>query len=151
MPSHGPDHDDSCLLCRDNRIAEVDPPDLDNVYRSDSLRVLVREFNPEGWLLIVLRRHTASFAELTDDEATELGRVIRAASQALRAVLGVPRTYAFCFADVVAHLHINIVPRWDDIPAEFQGAKVLGYRSQPPVPDAARNALARRLRAAWTS
>ena len=45
-----------------------------------------------GWLVLVVRRHIEAIDELTDDEAAELGPLIRDVSRALREVVGCQKT-----------------------------------------------------------
>src|SRR4051794_1035506 len=57
----------------------------------------------EGWLVLVTRRHIATVAEMTDDEAAELGPLIKAVSVALAAAVGCAKTYVVQFAEAADH------------------------------------------------
>ncbi len=87
-----------------------------------------------GWLVLVPRRHVTSFADLTPDEAAELGPLLHRLSQALRDTVRCAKTYVMQFAEAegFSHLHIHVVPRMPDLPAEHRGPRVFHYLSQPP-------------------
>jgi len=69
-----------------------DAPPWDCVARTPASDV-VHAFGTsvEGWIVLVVRRHIASVAELTDDEALELGPLIKAVSVALNEIVGLSR------------------------------------------------------------
>lgn len=101
----------------------------------------------EGWLVLVVRRHIASVAELTDSEAAELGPLIRDVSAALRLVVGCQKTYVAQFAEDPAHphVHVHVIPRYADQPADLRGPRVfsqLGVPGQLAVSEERRNDIA---------
>ena len=100
-----------------------------------------------GWLVIIARRHIAAVDEMTEDEAVELGRLIRRVSLALREVTGCAKTYVVQFAESPdhPHVHFHIVPRMPDLPAERRGPGVFQYLLDPEdrrVPEAEVNRIA---------
>jgi diadenosine tetraphosphate (Ap4A) HIT family hydrolase len=106
----------------------------------------------EGWLVLVLRRHVASLAELTEEEAAELGPLVRSTSRALGAVVGCERTYMVLFAESPfhRHVHVHIVPRMPGMPDEIQGPRVFSQLNVPVeqrVSEARMNEIAVALRA----
>ena len=86
-----------------------------------------------GWLVLVVRRHIEAIDELTDDEAIELGRLIRRASIALREVTGCIKTYVIQFAEHEdhPHVHFHIVPRMEDQPEGRRSVRVFEYLNVP--------------------
>ena len=86
-----------------------------------------------GWLVIVARRHIATVDELTDDEAAQLGILIRRTSVALKAITGCAKTYVIQFAEAAEHphVHFHIVPRMADQPEDRRSTKVFGYLGVP--------------------
>lgn len=80
----------------------------------------------EGWLVLVLRRHVTAVADLTDDEAAELGFLIRDVSRALQRVLDCPKTYVAQFAEHPQHphVHVHVIPRAGDLPRDRQGPRI---------------------------
>ena len=105
-----------------------------------------------GWLVLVAHRHIESVAELTPDEAAELGALLPLVSQALHAVTGCVKTYVIQFAEAAGHphVHVHIVPRMADQPPERRGPRIFGYLGASEaerVPEAEMNALAAQVRA----
>lgn len=121
----------TCMTCE--LIARRDrgeAPLWDAIYRTDHWD-LVHAYNTSlpGWLVLVARRHVAAIDELTDEEAAELGRLLRQASVALRQTVGCVKTYVCQFAEQAEHphVHFHIVPRIADQPEERRGPRVFGY------------------------
>ncbi|MDQ3464193.1 MAG: HIT domain-containing protein [Actinomycetota bacterium] len=83
--------------------------------------------------ILVVRRHITSLAELTDNEAAELGPLIKRVSAALHEVLGCLKTYVAQFAEDPAHphVHVHVVPRYPDQPADLRGPKVFSQLGVP--------------------
>lgn len=96
---------------------------------------LVHAYNTSlpGWLVLVARRHVAAIDELTDEEATELGILLRRSSAALRQVVGCVKTYVCQFAEQAEHphVHFHIVPRMAGQPDDRRGPRVFGYLGVP--------------------
>jgi diadenosine tetraphosphate (Ap4A) HIT family hydrolase len=121
----------SCYTCellarRDSGEA----PLWDNIYRAPYWDV-VHSFNTAlpGWLVLVARRHIESIAELTEDEAAELGVLLRRVSTAVQEVTGCVKTYAIQFAEHPEHphVHFHVIPRMADQPDERRSTKIFGY------------------------
>ena len=121
----------SCTTCtlverRDQQLAEP----WDNIIRTDNFDV-VHAYNSTllGWIVLVARRHISSLAELTEDEAVEMGQLVRKTSMALEAITGCNKTYVMQFAEAEGHnhVHIHLVPRADDMPVDLRGKNVFGY------------------------
>ena len=96
---------------------------------------LVHSYNTAlpGWLVLVARRHIEAIDELTDDEAIELGRLVRRVSIALREVTGCVKTYVVQFAEHEdhPHVHFHIVPRMETQPEDRRSTKIFGYLGVP--------------------
>lgn len=109
-------------------------PVWDTIHRTDHWD-LVHAYNTSlpGWLVLVARRHVAAIDELTDDEAAELGVLLRRASVALRQTVGCVKTYICQFAEQVEHphVHFHIIPRMADQPDDRRGPRVFGYLAVP--------------------
>lgn len=102
----------------------------------------------EGWLVLVARRHVTAVSALTDDEAAEVGPLLKEVSRALEAVVGCPKTYVVQFAEHPdhPHVHIHVIPRAAELPIEHRGPgafALLGVAD--PVTDDRMDALAQRL------
>ena len=87
-----------------------------------------------GWLVVVARRHIEAVDELTDEEAMELGMLVRRVSLALRQVTGCVKTYVIQFAEHPdhRHVHFHIVPRMEDQPEDRRSVRVFEYLGRPP-------------------
>ncbi len=109
-------------------------PPWDMIHRADHWD-LVHAYNTSlpGWLVLVARRHVAAIDELTDEEATELGILLRRSSAALRQVVGCVKTYVCQFAEQAEHphVHFHIVPRMAGQPDDRRGPRVFGYLGVP--------------------
>jgi len=124
-----------CLTCElaARRDAE-EAPLWDNIYRTAHWDV-VHAYNTSlpGWLVLVARRHIEALDELNEDEALELGVLIRSASQGLKSAVSCRKTYVVQFAEAVEHphVHFHIIPRMADMPPEYRGPKIFGYLGVP--------------------
>ncbi|MCL4803482.1 MAG: HIT domain-containing protein [Anaerolineae bacterium] len=124
-----------CMTCEliDRRDRGEAPP-WDMIHRADHWD-LVHAYNTSlpGWLVLVARRHVAAIDELTEEEATELGVLLRRSSAALRQVVGCVKTYVCQFAEQAEHphVHFHIVPRMADQPDDRRGPRVFGYLGVP--------------------
>ena len=124
-----------CMTCEliDRRDRGEAPP-WDMIHRADHWD-LVHAYNTSlpGWLVLVARRHVAAIDELTDEEATELGILLRRSSAALRQVVGCVKTYVCQFAEQAEHphVHFHIVPRMAGQPDDRRGPRVFGYLGVP--------------------
>lgn len=95
----------------------------------------------EGWMVLVVRRHITSVADLTDAEASELGPLLKRVSAALQEVIGCPKTYVVQFAEhpLHPHVHVHVIPRAADLPDELHGPGIfsqLGVGEGRRVPEA---------------
>lgn len=106
----------------------------------------------EGWLIIAPLRHVKSLDELSEEEAVELGRLLREASIALTSVTSCQKTYVMLFAEAegFAHLHVHVVPRMHDQPDDRRGPAIFGYLADGhSLPSERHDELAAALLSAW--
>lgn len=122
---------DACKTCEmtaQRRLGQA--PLWDNIYQTGFWDV-VHAYNSAlpGWLVLVVQRHIESLDELTEQEAAELGPLIRRVSLSLKNVIGCTKTYVIQFAEARQHphVHFHIVPRMADQPAERRSAGIMGY------------------------
>src|SRR5215813_1653614 len=80
------------------------------------------------------RRHVIALDELTVEEAAYLGPLLRAATAALRQVLGCSKTYVGLFAEAegFAHVHFHVVPCGPDLDQSLRGPRVFGLLGGDP-------------------
>ena len=138
-----------CVTC--SLIARRDAgeaPAWDRILRTDRWDV-VHAFGTslEGWLVLVVRRHITAVADLTDDEAAELGPLIKRVSAAVQEVVDCDKTYVVQLAEHRdhPHVHVHVIPRPRDLPHELQGPRVfalLGVSDDQAVDDARMDAIA---------
>jgi len=145
-----PKHCQTCKLIarRDSGTA----PLWDAILRTPYWDV-VHSYNTSlpGWLVLVARRHIESIDALTEDEAMELGQLLRRVSLALREVTGCVKTYVMQFAEQAEHphVHFHVVPRLADQPEDRRGPQVFGYlgvSDEDRVPEKTLLALAAQIR-----
>ncbi len=78
-----------------------------------------------GWMTLAPERHVEGFDALTEGEAGTLGTLLARGVGAVKAITGAPKIYVACFAEVVPHLHLHLVPRGPDVPAADRGPRYL--------------------------
>lgn len=71
-----------------------------------------------GHLVIESDRHAPHLADLTDDEAAELGRLRSRVAGALADELGVQFVFSAVIGRHIAHFHEHLLPRHPSVPAE---------------------------------
>ena len=69
------------------------------------------KLGPLGTLFIESKRHFLDYSEMTDDESTSLGNVMRKIYHALKLHTEAERIYQVTLIDGVPHFHSWLVPR----------------------------------------
>lgn len=90
------------------------------LYRGDLTMVMMNKYPyNNGHLLVAPWRHVASIEDLTEEEMTDIMRMVRECVQILRKVMR-PDGFnvglnlgAAAGAGVESHLHFHVVPRWE--------------------------------------
>ena len=67
-----------------------------------------------GWCLLDARRHLAGAVDFLDDEAAEWGTVVQQASKLVQKVSGCDRVYLIAFGEGARHLHLHLIPRFQE-------------------------------------
>ena len=147
-----PDLMPGCFAC--NHQASASLPPREDITHTDHWRV-AHAFNSTlpGWLVVNPTRHLTAFTELTPAAADELGGLLHRLSTALEQVTGCVKTYLMQFSEAegFSHLHVHVVPRMPDHPADARGPKVFTFLDDDParwLPEARRDGIALALRAA---
>jgi diadenosine tetraphosphate (Ap4A) HIT family hydrolase len=96
-----------------------------------------------GWFVVAPTRHVEQWDALDPGELRELGPLVARVSSALRAETPTAKVYVSVFAEVLPHLHVHVVARPPDHPAEERGARL--FLSERRTPDTEVQALARRV------
>jgi diadenosine tetraphosphate (Ap4A) HIT family hydrolase len=109
-------------------------PDWDAIVRTDAWDVVHCDSTSLlGWIVLVLRRHVAAVADLTEDEAAELGPLVRRVSRALHDLCDCEKTYIVQFAEHPAHrhVHVHVIPRSTDLDEDRRGPAVFTFLGAP--------------------
>jgi diadenosine tetraphosphate (Ap4A) HIT family hydrolase len=137
------------LLARRDR---GEAPLWDSIHRAPFWDVVhCNETSLLGWTVVVARRHVGSIAELTREEALELGVLLRSVSVALREITHCEKTYVLQFAEGEGHhhVHFHVIPRMPDLPEEFRSVRIfkhLGVPEAQRVSEDSMNDFARKIR-----
>ncbi|MEN8700412.1 HIT family protein [Bacillus infantis] len=74
-----------------------------------------------GHLMIDLKRHAPTLADLTMEEASAFGKSMARISRALKESEGAEHIYSLVSGNSVPHLHMHLVPRYPGTPEEHWG------------------------------
>ncbi|HEX5370985.1 MAG TPA: HIT family protein [Dehalococcoidia bacterium] len=85
----------------------------------------VRPASLAGFLILQPRRHVEQIADLTTQEASEMGGLLRRATQALTRALQPEKIYVCSFGSGVKHVHFYLIPRSSEMPPEVIGVDLL--------------------------
>jgi len=107
---------ETCFICRKHNRQEVAPPG-GYIYEDEHWMLChaPEKLGPLGTLFIESKRHFLDFAEMTDQESTSLGNVMKKIYRALRLYTNAERIYQVTLLDGVPHLHSWFVPRGKDV------------------------------------
>jgi histidine triad (HIT) family protein len=124
---------DGCVFCD---IQQGKQPPVGGPVYEDKLVYAYHEDNDGeptylGHLMLVTRRHTPDFAELTCAEARAVGLAISRLSRALKACTGAVKVYAYFYGEVTPHLHVILTARYPGTPAEYLRWNALGWPDAP--------------------
>jgi len=75
-----------------------------------------------GFLIFQPTRHVEHIADLTSEEAAEMGQMLSRVSRALMNVLSPRKVYVCSFGSVVKHVHFYLIPR---MPGMSNAARLL--------------------------
>ncbi len=107
----------TCPICEEvaGRLSAPGGPVHD-----DGLWLVTHHLGPHtdpGELIVKLRRHCESLADLTAAEAAALGPILRAGVAAVERVVGPERVYVASYGERVRHVHFFLLPRTRSLPA----------------------------------
>ena len=84
-----------------------------------------------GHLFVEPRRHVAGLGDLTAPESESIGRLVSAASRALKQSEGAEHVYAAVIGHEIDHLHIHVIPRYPGTPREYWWVRVDEWPGAP--------------------
>ena len=107
---------ETCFLCREHNGQEVAPPG-GYIYEDKHWMVCHApgKLEPLGTLFIESKRHFLDYAEITADESSSLGNVMRKIYHALKLHTEAERVYQVTLMDGVPHFHSWLVPHRKDV------------------------------------
>ena len=109
-----------------------------------------RNGNPNylGHIMIDLKRHVPTLADMTMEEAKAFGVIMARISKALKASENAEHIYSFVSGNSVPHLHMHLVARYPNTPKEYWGpSEVYDWKDAPMGDNHAVVALCNRLKA----
>jgi diadenosine tetraphosphate (Ap4A) HIT family hydrolase len=140
-----------CFVCRKHKGLEIVPGGSiyeDNlVFSGHSWSVSDQKTPYLGGFIVEPKRHIPTWAELNDEEAETIGKVIRDVSRALKKGANAEHVYVFVLGHHVPHLHIWVVPRYPDTPREFWGLDLFEWPDRPVGGQAEVDEICKRVRA----
>jgi len=107
----------SCTIC-DEVAGQITAPG--GAIYDDGLWLVSHHTGPytdPGELIVKVRRHVESIADLSGPETSVLGPLLRAAVAAVARTVRPERVYVASFGERVRHIHFYILPRTASLPA----------------------------------
>ena len=106
---------EDCFVCRKHNGQEPAPPG-GYIFEDEHWMVCHApgKLGPLGTLFIESKRHFLDYAEMTDEESTSLGGVMRKIYAALKLHTRAERVYQVTMMDGAPHFHSWLVPRRQD-------------------------------------
>lgn len=98
-----------------------------------------------GYVMIDIKRHVPGLAELTDEEAKAFGLITSRVSKALKASEGAEHIYTFVSGNGVPHMHMHIIPRYENTPKEFWSPTEVAKWNGAPYGDAEKSKTMRKI------
>lgn len=86
-----------------------------------------------GHIMIDLKRHIPTLAEMTMEEAKAFGVIMSRVSRALKESEKAEHIYALVSGNSVPHLHLHLVPRYPNTPEEFWGPMAVYDWEEAPM------------------
>ena len=121
---------DGCFSCDVLRGAVVPPGGM--IYE-ETYWAVSHGLNPialPGWLIVAPRRHCEHIAELTGEEMTAFGPLLRQTTRALTRVAQPAKIHIYSMGEVVKHVHFYVVPRYEWMPAGGSAVLELAFRDR---------------------
>lgn len=89
------------------------------------------EQNYLGHIVMDIKRHIKDVDDMSDEEAANVGLVLKHLSRALKACFEIDHVYIHVFGDVVHHLHFHVIPRYKNAPERYWGSNVKFWEGAP--------------------
>jgi diadenosine tetraphosphate (Ap4A) HIT family hydrolase len=131
-----PDDAGTCFICDKHTLGDATQGGIlytDDLLFAGHVHTTERQFAYRGWLVVEPRRHVPDLGDLTDDEASGIGKLANQLARLLKEALGAEHVYAFAFGDNFPHLHVHVVPRYPNTPREYWGLRLRDWPNAPRV------------------
>jgi diadenosine tetraphosphate (Ap4A) HIT family hydrolase len=77
-----------------------------------------------GWVVCQLRRHAAGLVDMSADELASMGPTLAEVARAITAETDAERVYFVSFGENHRHVHVVLLPRGPEVPAEHRSSKL---------------------------
>ncbi len=107
---------ETCFICRKHKGQEAAPPG--GYFYEDAYWMVCHapgKLGPLGTLFIESKRHFLDYAEMTEEESTSLGVVLKKVFHALREHTHAERIYQLMTMEGQPHYHSWLAPRGKDV------------------------------------
>jgi histidine triad (HIT) family protein len=128
---------DSCFICK--KHAGIIETSGEIIYEDEYVYVghIDRNGKPNylGHIMIDLKRHAPTLADMTEEEAKAFGVIMSRVSKALKESEKAEHIYSFVSGNAVPHLHMHLVARYPNTPKEYWGASEVYDWENAPMGD----------------
>ena len=114
----------SCPLCN--------AQNEDIIYENTLFRIVLVNEIP-GYIRVITQKHIKEFSELSDDEAVEIMTAVKRTEKAMIEFLNPDKVNIAALGNMVPHLHIHIIPRYQNDPW-WPGATFCGKQKEYSYP-----------------
>jgi histidine triad (HIT) family protein len=139
----------NCFVCDKHRLGDAAQGGVlyeDELVYAWHVHALNGPTAYRGWLMVEPKRHAAGLGDLTDGEASAIGRLSNRLARLLKHIESAEHVYAFVLGDEVPHLHVHIAPRYPGTPEEYRGPRLNAWPDAPRVDADGMRTLISRLR-----
>ena len=84
-----------------------------------------------GHLLLTTRRHADTWADLSSDEASEIGIACATLGRGLRSLTNAERLYSAVIGHHSPHFHLHLFPRYPGTPSQYSFLHVDEWEGSP--------------------
>lgn len=138
-----------CFIC-DKHAGKIETDGL-VIYEDEYVYVGHIDRNGEpnyvGHIMIDLKRHVPTLAEMTEGEAKVFGLTMAKVSKALKESENAEHVYALVSGNAVPHLHMHLVARYPNTPKQYWGPmEVYNWKDAPLGDNEQISALCNRLK-----
>ena len=129
--------DERCYICH-KHAGNIETSGV-SIYEDEHVYVghIDRDGKPNylGHIMIDLKRHTPSLADMTEEEAKAFGIIMTRVSKALMESEKAEHIYSLVSGNSVPHLHMHVVARYPDTPKEYWGPMEVYDWGEAPMGD----------------